>query len=135
MEISECPHCRTRVVVTADGVYPCCRRSVDERPAVVEAKPQTAKPARSPDASEDIGGNPGPVAGCALLFVGLILIGVFLNLYMFAFAFLTGVLLRIKSQGLATGAYYVCLAGGIYTTYRLLSPAWRSAVRERRKRG
>lgn len=135
MEISECPHCHTRVVVTAEGVYPCCRRSVDERLAVAEEKPQIAKPSRSSDADDDFGGNPGPVVGCALLFVGLILIGVFLNLYMFAFAFFTGVLLRIKSPGLAAGAYYVCLAGGIYTTYRLLRPAWRNAVRERRKRG
>jgi hypothetical protein len=135
MELSECPHCHTRVVVTADGVYPCCRRSVHDRPEVDKATPQlAASPARSSSEADDIGGNPGPVVGCALIFVGLILIGVFLNLYMFAFSFLTGVLLGIKNAGLATAAYYLCLAGGIYTTYVLLRPAWRNAVRERRKR-
>lgn len=60
----------------------------------------------------------------ALIFVGFILTGVFLNLYYLAFTMVAIVALGVENRLALETAYWVCLFAGIATTFYVLRNAW-----------
>ncbi len=60
----------------------------------------------------------------ALIFIGLILAGVFLNLYFIVYAFFGIFLLGIESKEAFNTAYFICLILGSLTAFFLIRIVW-----------
>lgn len=68
------------------------------------------------------------IAKLAIVFVGIIVAGVFLNLYYAVFAFFTVLLLGINSQLVFTVQYWICCAAGVATSVVLVRKIWPETV-------
>ena len=64
----------------------------------------------------------------ALLFVGVILVGVFLNLYYLIFSMFAVAALGVESKLVLDAAFWLCLVIGMATTYYILRGPWANAV-------
>ena len=60
----------------------------------------------------------------ALVFAGIILTGVLLNVYYVVCAFFTVFLLGINSDTIFTIQYFICLAAGAATSFFVMRKAW-----------
>jgi hypothetical protein len=64
----------------------------------------------------------------ALIFVGFILVGVFLNLYYLAFCAVAGFLVGLENQLVLNIAYWVCVVAGVVTAFYIMRKAWPTKV-------
>jgi hypothetical protein len=128
MELTVCPHCSARVVMAPNGICPSCRRSSKENEPL-DASTTDTPPQQIIANNLEQGDGPGFVAGCAIIFAGFVLVGVFLNLYLLTLSFLTVFVLGLTGPGWLNLQYWICFAGGVYTSYILLRSAWQSSGR------
>jgi len=68
------------------------------------------------------------LARIAIVFAGVVLCGVALNLYYLVFCFFTVFLLGISDTLLLDAQYWLCCAGGAATAFFIMRRVWPKAV-------
>jgi hypothetical protein len=64
------------------------------------------------------------IARAAIIFAGLVLCGVFLNVYFIFLCFITVFLLGIKGEFFFEVQRWICLIAGAITAFYVLRPIW-----------